>query len=292
MNPSGAGEAWTRDHLLEAAAREGLAASGRLLREWTQLGLLDRPTVRNLQGRRGREPGTWDERQARLFLELLRVRARQPEVQNAALANLVVWLWLTEGDAYVPTRQVRRALATWADRALRSPTSGAMATARSVVSRLADRAAGRAARGRLRDVIARAQVRHDVPRAAVISAAAKAFDPSGADRPRGPEGAVLTAKGYTEHTEAMVAGANALREARPEGVPDDLLHEARVHYLATRIDYARMRPKFARDSELGHLHEPGTLGDLVNDACRDVVLLVGRMIASADWRRRPPPRQR
>ena len=79
--------------------------------DWIASGLLAGPHKHGLGRGRGSK-ALWSAEQANLFLRLL--RARQGARRVKTLCNLPVWLWLTEGDDYVPLSQARRALATWA----------------------------------------------------------------------------------------------------------------------------------------------------------------------------------
>ena len=287
MNDLDALPEFTADQLVARARAGGLAASPRLVRAWTELGLLAEPLVRNLEGRRGRQPGVRSRHQADLFMTLLRARQRQPEVSNAALANVPVWLWLFYGDDHVPTRQAERALRTWAAQARRPAWERALDAARSIVRRLAHPRARRAGRGRFRDAVARAQMGEAVSRESIAVEVRDALDPDHTGLPRGPLGAELTPQRFAFHGHAATLGADAAASGE---LSDERLEAARVEYRRTRILYEEERGEFARDPELGHMHEEPTLEDLVNSACKDVVLLIGTQLEAADWRSRKPTR--
>jgi hypothetical protein len=103
----------TGQSLLDLAAAAGTPVSSRLITDWVSLGLLDRPEKRSL-GYRGSLPGDWPAAQGDLLKLLLGLRAQGRAVE--ALCNIPVRLWLTEGDVWIPMRQARRALTTWATR--------------------------------------------------------------------------------------------------------------------------------------------------------------------------------
>jgi hypothetical protein len=65
--------------------------------------------------------GVWSENQAQLFFALL--KQRQSQRQIGALANIPIYLWLHWGDDYVPQRQLRRAMRTYAQGATRASTA-------------------------------------------------------------------------------------------------------------------------------------------------------------------------
>src|SRR4051794_29590144 len=105
------GRRYTADDLVRLAARRGHSgATQRLITDWAAKGLLDRPLSPGLGRGAGSEKGTWSERQAELFITLLDKRRETKQIPT--LCNVPVAMWLYFGPAYVPVRQVRRALET------------------------------------------------------------------------------------------------------------------------------------------------------------------------------------
>ena len=105
---------YTAADLAADATAAGAPVSTRLITDWVERGLLDRPRRRGLGRGRG-TVATWPENQRQLFLALLDQRRRGVK-RLATLCNLPVTIWLdSEGLdlEYVPLRQVRRCLATW-----------------------------------------------------------------------------------------------------------------------------------------------------------------------------------
>lgn len=293
MSPDpGSEPRWTLDDLLAAAAGEEFPATRRLVRNWIEEGLLDRAHIRGHGPSQGVE-GLWSGHQQALFLALLASASRQPTRRNAPLANLPVWVWLAYGDAYVPLRQVRRALRTWTVPARHPAESSAVSTARSVVASLAHPAAAATARRRFRALLARGQAGEDVAHAELVAAARPVIDPFDTGVPRGPAGAAISPQIYGGYVEWMVAGADAvLRDRGGELLPDFVLRRARAIYRESRADYAARRPGFARDPDLGHLHSDPTLDAVVPTACHDLVMCLGMILATTDWRRRHKRRTR
>lgn len=278
---------WTAVDLIAAAEADGFIPTRRLIRNWIEEGLLDRALVRGRGPGQGVEDGTWSENQRRLFLVVLRLAGRQGTRRNAPLTNVPVWLWLAYGDHYVPLRQVRRALRTWTVPARHPAESSAASTARSVVASLAHPGASSSARRRFRALIARGQAGEDVARAELVSAARPVIDPLATGVPRGPIGAAISAQIYGGYVEWMVAGADAvLGDRGGELLPDFVLRRARAIYRESRADYVARQPEFARDPELGHLHSDPSLDVVVQSACHDLVMCVGMILVTADWRRR------
>src|SRR5438874_3846691 len=97
----------TRAAFLDALIARGFPRTPRWHERWIELGLLDRGD---------RSPGnasyTWPATQLELAVTLLRQSAKG--LSLGALPKMVVFVWLGWGDAYVPRRQIQRAMQTWA----------------------------------------------------------------------------------------------------------------------------------------------------------------------------------
>ena len=123
----------TKAELVAMSIRLGRPVTARLVTDWVSLGLLDRP-VRHGLGRGGGSEAYWPENQVRLFERLLRQQTTAHRVKT--LCNLPVWQWLAWGDAYVPLRQTRRAMATWATGSATTPWAHARAAGRAAAEAL------------------------------------------------------------------------------------------------------------------------------------------------------------
>src|SRR5260370_18468065 len=82
----------------------------RLIRDWTQAGLLDRPRKRPAGRGRGSSQALYPANQRKLLLTLL---SKRPGNGISSLARIPVGIWMYWGDDYVPLRQARRAMLTW-----------------------------------------------------------------------------------------------------------------------------------------------------------------------------------
>ena len=268
-------ERYTLEQLLAAADEEGLTASERLVVDWVSLGLLDRPEHRGAGQGRGSDKGTWPSEQLQLFPSLLRKRAAAQSV--ATLANIPVWLWLVWGDRYVPLRQVRRALSTWARQQWASEAK-----------------ARRAARQLVADFDTREpRTRTDV--IALITEALRGMREINGDRfadmdalreqlARLGEGETLETGGAT--FTLTPAGAAQLISARLDALrhlsefSDAAFHWARFTYNVGRADYGRRAPELAEHERFGHVFQDTSLEEMMNRACLDLVTTLGlsRMI--------------
>jgi hypothetical protein len=127
--------AYTKAQMLQAAAAEGLPANGPLFDRWITLGLLDAARAAGRGYGRG-VLRTWPEGQLQLWRTLLSQRQRGV-TRPRTLANVPVALWLFWGEDYVPLRQVRRALETYAEIGRAAPRHDYREAARTLVRDLA-----------------------------------------------------------------------------------------------------------------------------------------------------------
>lgn len=263
-------ERHTAEDLIQAAKAQGLTASERLIVDWSSLGLIDRPEHRGAGQRRGSEKGTWNAEQRQLFLALLRKRSEIDSV--ATLANIPVWMWLVWGDRYVPLRQVRQALSTWARQQWASE-----AKARRAARQLVDDFDTREPRTRT-DVIAlitealRGMPEIHDDRFADMDALREQLERLG-------EGEALEMGGATFNL--TPAGAAQLIFARLDALrhltefSDAAFHWARFVYNVGRADYGRRAPELAEHERFGHIFQDTSLGEMMNRACLDLVTTLG-----------------
>lgn len=256
---------FTAGDLVSIAKREGFRASPRLVRRWVQSGLLDRPEKHGLGRGRG-TVATWSPNQARLLVEALRAQASGASI--GALCRGPVWLWLRWGDDYVPLRQVRRALRTWADFVRRPSWTDADRVARNVVALVAAPGVRRGVRRRLRQVIAE-QASGSFQPGELLAAARDVIDivPGGT---RGPVAAPLSAARYAE----LVAIRNQAIERLPL-TADEEYEAARVIYRAAGWLYEVDQPRLAKDADLGALFRPREAQVEIGQACVDLITILG-----------------
>ena len=139
----------TVDDLVADAAEAGYQITVRLVRDWTQAGLLDRPHKRPAGKGHGSRQALYPENQRKLLLTLL---SKRPGNGIPSLARIPVGIWMYWGDEYEPLRQARRAMLTWIGDP-RSSLRRASETARTILGQLDNPAATPAARRQLRKVL-------------------------------------------------------------------------------------------------------------------------------------------
>jgi hypothetical protein len=286
-------QAYTKAELVTVATDAGFSASGRLIADWVTLGLLDRATKRGLGQGKG-TASTWPDQQLKLFLALLNQRETVKRI--ATLCNIPVGVWLWWGDSYVPTRQARRALETWAHARERADSwRAALETANELVGRFADDEATRSARTELVELIARAAYGELFDGRKVLAAFRRVFDPQQTGRVVGPRGAGFVPEHYIFITEARIRAIRALREGT---LDDDAYIWARNEYLASRREYEQqIVPLIAADPDAAQLFFTQTEGGVVlpdtsaaqvmSQACVDLLTVLGIYLDSVKQEQHP-----
>jgi hypothetical protein len=140
----------TIDQMVADAAARGHQVTIRLVRDWTEAGLLDYPQRRPAGKGHGSRQALYPATQRNLFLTLLHHRGGNG---ISSLARIPVGIWMYWGDEYVPVRQVRRAMNTWLGDP-RASLRRARETAGEMARQLDNPAATLAARRELREALA------------------------------------------------------------------------------------------------------------------------------------------
>ncbi len=236
----------TRDDLLAIARSRGFNPSARLITDWIDVGLIDRPTKRGLGRGRG-TIATWPDTQLQLFLLVLEKRDAGAK-RVATLCNIPVGIWLYWGDTYAPLRQVRRALSTWS----KANTGGRWASeraakdaARELVDQLADQSATDEDREHVINTIGalgyRVATGHPINREPLVTALNRILPPSDAKTP--PLGEM-----YADLLHARITAMSRLDEAT-----DELYQFARAQLRIGNHEYAAMQPRLAADPSLARI---------------------------------------
>jgi hypothetical protein len=258
---------YSKGGLLDAAQSQGTPATGRLITDWAELGLLDKPAAHG----RGRGKGverTWPENQLKLFLLVL---SKRREVRHvAALCNIPVMLWLYWGVDYVPVRQVRRALKTYNRPLLATSTKAARQNAHRVISQLGAREMRRQDKTALVNALVAATGGAGFDRDALLAPARRIFDPDDQGRRLGPPGATLSPESWVNVVEAKVVAASIL-----DDLNDDYFEHARLQHYAMMAHYVERQPGFAQHPDVGSIFQTPTLDWLANNACDQITTTIG-----------------
>jgi hypothetical protein len=281
----------TIDQLVADAEVHGHETNIRLIRDWTQAGLLDYPTRRPAGKGHGSLPALYTEEQRNLFLTLLHHR---PTTRIRGLAKIPVGFWLYYGDTYVPLRQVRLAMSTWLGDS-RSSLRAARETAEEMLVSLDNPAASEKARTVLREIITASANTGKVDFTALESAARDVFEP-GHRRIRRAVGHPAAPVLVDSVVQAVKARVHAVKKLNAGEMSDEQFTLARHAHLVSFADYIVLQPFLAAQAPENNpgLYEPATAEITLNRACGDLLTSLGLVSMfpqrAAEITRTSPPR--
>jgi hypothetical protein len=260
--------------MLAAAASRGFDVSARLITDWVDKGLLDRPRVRGL-GRGKGTSATWPDEQLELFLQLL-VKRHDGARRAATLSNLPVMLWLVFGDDYASLRQIRRALTTWTDAYATVKHGRAERTSLALLAQVAHPDARESDKLDFELLITNAAKTGALDLNALEVVGAKVIDPKRTGIARGPFG-MLDTDTLIRTLDFRITGLANVQ------APDAVYEQARQLYRGTRATEARVRDPQAAHAALtnpavANRTTLASLGVALNEACLDLVTLIGMTI--------------
>jgi hypothetical protein len=265
-------EPGTISDLVADASAAGYQITQRLVRDWTERGLLDYPHKRPAGKGHGSAPALYPANQRNLLLTLLHHR---PGLHIRSLARIPVSIWMYWGEEYVQISQARRALMTWLGDA-RAGQQQARAAAQTVLSQIDNPRATPAARGELLDVLTEAfwTARPDFTR--LERAARAVFEPGSTHirRAIGHPAAPLMTDSLVNALESRVTAANVLMDQR---VSDDALIQARETHLFAYAEYATQQPAYAAAAPPGmpDFYEAVTAENTINNCCGHLLSAIG-----------------
>lgn len=280
----------TINDLIADAARHGHEVIVRLVRDWSERGLLDYPTRRAAGKGHGSKPALYTANQRMLFLALLDKRV---DSGIRSLARMPVWLWMYWGDDYVPLRQARRAFMTWLDDP-RVSKQRAKETARAILGQLDHPAATDKARRELVDLLTGIGYTGKVDFDQLDRAVRAVFQPGSVriERALGHPSAPITAESVVGVIRARLA---AIKQLHANQVSDSLFIQARQAQLITFAEYTQQQPTFAASApqHLADIYEPPTAEMALNGCCSHLLTTIGMHIcypdAAAKVLASPPP---
>ena len=254
------GSRFTKEEMLRLAASAGLPADGTLFDRWVTQGLLDAAQTEG-RGYRSGVLRTWPGGQAQLWLTLLSKRREGAKPRD--LANGPVFIWLLWGEDYVPLRQVRRVVETWAEVGRKAPRHDYRHAARRLVKDVAAPGVDHHARDALVEALvdsARARDLDEERVEALVRRVVGARDASAeVDGPR-----------IFESLRAQFAGVRTFAK-----FGNAEFKWARALYLVASQSYARDWPQLAADPRFGRLYEPYDAAHIVNGAAGRIVFILG-----------------
>lgn len=244
-------------------------ATGRLLVDWVQLGLVPAPVKHGL----GRGKGTssaWTRFARDAWLDQLLKRERGESI--TALCNAAVWQWFTHPDGVVSARQVERALLTWSER---QSSTGSRLLATSVDRHVFRVAHPGATDHRVREVL-RVTLSDPGPgdpvaMARLAVAIRDVVAPGESGRAHGWLSPDWAARQITRNVMATMAG---LRQVKAQAVSGHDLERARVYVLAATEQHANDPAAREVDQRLGAIFEP-VASERRDRACADMIDALG-----------------
>jgi hypothetical protein len=279
-------EPGTIDDMVADAAEAGHAVTPRLIRDWTQQGLLDYPQRRPAGKGHGSDQAIYPANQRNLLLTLLHHRDGK---NISSLARIPVGIWMYWGDEWVPLRQARRALIrflgdqeasrNFAQDVMRASKQRALETARAMLGQFDHPNATPQARREFLDVITEAAWtgRPDFDR---LEAALRAvFEPGygSVQRVVGHPAAPMLADSVMTGIKVRIAAVTALTAGR---VSDQDLTDARDAHLFHYAEYAARQPQFAAAAppDRPTMYEPVTAEEALSNCCGHLLTTIGLQI--------------
>ena len=269
----------TINELVADAAAAGHKITPRLIRDWTEHGLLDYPQRRPAGKGHGSAPALYPASQRNLLLTLLHHR---PGNHISSLARIPVAIWMYWGEEYVPLWQARRALMTWLGDA-RASVQKARDAARSVLGSIDSPHATARARRELVDVLTDAGWTGRPDFARMELAIRAVFEP-GHDLVRRAVGHPSAPMMTESMIGVMKARLTAVTALRAGDVTDEALVQAREAHLFAYAEYAARQPFLAAVSPPGipQLYEPVTAEDTLSNCCGHLLSAIGLEIMYPD----------
>jgi hypothetical protein len=263
----------TVDDLVADAAAAGYEVTVRLIRDWTQAGLLDRPRKRPAGRGRGSSQALYTENQRKLLVQAL--LPKRPGNSIKSLARIPVWMWMYWGDEYVPLRQARRALLTWIGDP-RLSRRQAKETAQAIFGQLDSLTAPSAARRELRTTLTEIAYTGHLDADRLERALFDVFEPDHQQilRAVGHPDAPLMVDSMIEVMKARLTAVALLRE---EQVTELAFYQARHAHAMAYAEYAARQPAFARSAppQIPDLYEPATAQTAFDGCCVHLLTAIG-----------------
>jgi hypothetical protein len=275
--------AGTIEELIADARGYGCAITARLIRDWTEVGLLDYPQRRSRGKGHGSFPALYPANQRMLLQTLLHHRS---DNGIASLARIPVGIWMYWGDQYVPLRQARRAFMTWLGDP-RVSQHKAKESAKALLGQLDNPAASTAARRELVLVIADIAYTGRADFEVLDHAVRQVFEPGSLriKRALGHPAAPITADSVIDLIRARLAAVDQLNSG---AVTNESFLQARQAHLMVFHEYIGQQPAFAASAPQ---HLPSIYGRpsweaTLNSCCSDLLTVLGLEILYPESARR------
>ncbi|MET7817220.1 hypothetical protein [Micromonospora zamorensis] len=265
-------EPGTIDQLVADTARHGHQAGERLIRDWTERGLLDYPQRRPAGKGHGSRPALYPASQRNLLLTLLHHR---PTNKIRSLARIPVFIWTYWGDDFVSTSQALRAMNTWLGDP-RVSIAQARKSAQGILKQLDNPNATSTARRELLETVSKIAYTGQANYPRLESAVRAVFEP---DHDQGSRAVGHPAAPMMAHTivDLTMANLTAINRFAAGKVAQDEFRQARHLHLVTHAEYAANQPQLAAAAPITHpdMYEPVTAEDALANCCGHLLTTIG-----------------
>lgn len=276
-------EPGTIDDMVADAAATGYQVTARLIRDWTEQGLLDSPRKRPAGKGHGSAQALYPANQRMLLLTLLHHR---PGKSISSLARIPVGIWMYWGEEYVPLRQAHRALLRflgdpqagrrYARDAGRASKDRARSVARALLGQLDNPRASPQARRELLEVLTEAAYTGRPDFDLLERAVSAVFDVGTTQirRAIGHPAAPVTTEALLGVIRARLAAVTALTAGQVTG---EALTRARDAHLFAYAEYIARYPVLAAAAPPGipQLYAPVTAEDTLSNCCGHLISAIG-----------------
>jgi hypothetical protein len=266
-------EPGTIDDLVADAAEAGSQVGVRLIRDWTQHGLLDSPLRRPAGKGHGSRAALYTASQRNLFLTLLSKRGETGSIRS--LARIPVFIWLYWGDSHVPLRQARRSFMTWLGDP-RASKHQARTSAQAVLGQLAHPKASEGAKRALLTMLTDIAYTGQADTDKLEQAIRAVFEPGDSPirRAIGHPNAALTTESTVQLIQARMAACQHLANGT---VTDDDFVQAREEHRLHTLTYQQQQPLFAAHTPTNHpdMYEVLDPQTQLNRCCDHLLLIFG-----------------
>jgi len=263
----GARARFTRQDLIREANAVRPGATGRLITDWVEIGLLDHPHKPGLGRGAGSQPGTWPASQLNLFVALW---GKKPEATVAHLCNIPVYLWLFWGVEFAPLTQVRRAMNSWLTRLRRVPIRAADDAAAHILGIVEEARPSKAKLDFLSYALRAMPPDLEQARTQLVP------------KSRAQRTAIAPAPGRTVDVDPELImrflTGRVTAEGQLDKLPDELFEWARFFNLYAEEQYRQEQPMLGADSRHGRLFPQRRHDDMIKYACANLLTLLGASI--------------
>lgn len=273
---AGLPEPGTVDDVLADAGSAGFATNVRMLRKWTEKGLLASPERRSLGRGHGQAPAVYTSHQRAMLRWLAEHQANNAHFDQ--LAALVIYTWLYHADEWVDDKQALAALRTAAG-SPRKSQAAAMKGAKELVRSIDFRSAPPLVRNPLINHLQTQLQRGIIEPERLKPLVAAVLDAPGLVVLRGPAGAQLSTDTLVELLAARARGMSKL------GVTTvTQMSAVRRMHRAAWLQYSTDRPTLHAEAapDIKHLFEEPAAKQQLDGAVPTALYLLGVLAERPD----------